>query len=292
MNKENVIDFIKEKSVVTIPLIQEEFGLSYVEVKKLFDELTEKKDLKYIGGIEFQYKKTKPMPSMFVTIEPKRTLDERVLESLKRACDELVAQDNLLEHKDDDERKKTEISDNSEFIDSGNIDDSCEEEDFEDFDSDNELDIELSLLELFHDESWNEIFAKSNMSLKIVVAETLASDISKVCNVDFVDKWARDYSIYLMLEEASGKDERKNAPHHNFWDNVYLFAMAIKELFEVIVSNDINISKADAISKVEGILKGFLPRRNLKKRQVCERLIYDLKNMTDERFIYLKNYLS
>lgn len=326
MNKDNIIEFIKEKSVVTIPLIQEEFGLSYIEVKNLFDELTEKKDLEYIGGIDFRYKKTKPKPSMFITIEPERTLEERFLESLKATYDKLAAQDKLFEHKDDDERKKRvletciksmkrsenefkkdEISENSEFIDSENIDDSYAEE-FDDFDEDddfdfdedfdddddliNEIEIELDLLDLLYDKYWNETDDENSKTLKVLVIKALAVDISNVCNMNSVDKWARDYSVYLILEEATGNDERNNAPHHNFWDNVYLFAMSIKELFEDIVSNELNISKADAINKVERILKGFLPRRKVKQRQVCERLIYDLKNMTDERFIYLKNYLS
>lgn len=326
MNKDNIIEFIKEKSVVSVPLIQEEFGLSYIEVKNLFDELTEKKDLEYIGGIDFRYKKTKPNPSMFITIEAERTLEDRVLDSLNAKYDKLVAQGLFLDYKDDDEHKKKvletcikymkrskngfkkdEISENSDLIDSESIDDSYAEE-FEDFHSDddfdfdedfdddadliNEIEIELDLLDLLYDEYWNVTDDENIKTLKVLLIKALASDISNVCNINSVDKWARDYSVYLIIEEATGNDERNNAPHHNFWDNVYLFAVAIKELFEDIVSNELYISKADAINKVERILKGFLPRRKVKQRQVCERLIYDLKNMTDERFTYLKNYLS
>ncbi len=60
MNKEEIIDYIKQNNGVEIPTLQKKFGITYKEARSVVDELLEKGELVYVEGVRYEYAERKP----------------------------------------------------------------------------------------------------------------------------------------------------------------------------------------------------------------------------------------
>lgn len=288
MDKDNILNSIKNNGGAEIPALQEQFSLSYREAKKIIDELIADKRLSFESGLKYVYVKDADK-NISAREEEKRdyykTAEERRIEILKRLS------------------RFNEYHNNEEDDDDNDSDDDDEEDDDDDSDDDDD---DYGLISSYYDKINSE---KQQVDLHddIKKAKVNLGNLYTV-NVDFKDsadnknilisdlkpQTEEEKSKIPILQKANIKT-RKYAiaiPSHSLWCDENKFYLYVSERIERIVKSDKSMTLSGALKKAEISYEAVRDTVDLKMAQVYDRIVYEFKILGQLDYLKLRNFLN
>lgn len=289
MNKTQVIEFITQKEIVSIPLVQFECNLSYSQAKAIIDELVCKEKLKFIGGINYQ--NVAMLPEFEITANMQKRIDclkSNLMENFSFFLGKIDPNpfkmfhiNDFYEHnKDKNGKSKNSSSSWDNFNEFFTLEIKSPQK--TDGIDNNKKDEETI--------SGNERFQSKKDYENEILADRLAYQIILTCRNKPIDAWAVNYCIYLLYSSKTEGVNYKNI-YNTFWKNLYEYALDVKKELERIITRKKEISLREFMRKTSASLCADHVVHDQKTMLIIKQMVYDVKRMSEDKFFRFKYHL-
>ncbi len=253
MNKEEILNRIRQNNEVDIPTLQKEFNASYKEIKQIVDELVKSGKLAFVAGIKYVCVEDKPPVGTPRRRPVSRRLGEQTYMDIADITDKL-RQDIVSDADGSGKKKKNDTV----FVSMRRT----------------------PVLEIDKD----DVKEEKKVENKSIINSLLEDDgLSK----------RPMFTIEEILERHIKKSDNPVTadviPTHPAWIDEKRFRYEVKERLERLIKSDKKMKHSGAVKKAEMLLEAVRDTNDNKMIQVYERMLYELLTADGKLYEKLKN---